>query len=144
MSFTIELREEKTMRPKKVILLCGDTEERLEEVRFILMTRGFAVIEPSGLLRNGTRDPEAAMIVQSVFGDEADEYMRSAVALINEFRRIPILFLKETSREATTDIVVDAFYPSGYAVMEWVERLRILTARKRGRPKNSVEEEVAA
>lgn len=118
------------MRPRKTVLLVCDTIERDEELRFMLTLKGFHVLALSRHCR-----PDVAMVVQSLDGPQDDAYAATIIESVSFYRDSPILFLKETSRDASSDLRVHAFFVKGVSAMEIVERLRVLTRRKRGRKK---------
>lgn len=110
------------MRPQNTILLMCDAVEREEQIRFILRVHGYRVFSDANI------DQRAAVVVQSRIGQPSE--------LVNELK-IPILFLNEARAEGCDTLNVAAYYPTSVPTEEWIGRLKILTARKRG-PKKAV------
>lgn len=116
---------------KKVILLICDTERRFEEIRFILTVRGFSVVTSAEETCNG-RTADAAMIVQSLVDRKSRNFIRKSVTSVHVIKGIPVLLLSDIPHVLESSLSVNVFIADGEPVVEWLGRLKILSARKRG------------
>jgi hypothetical protein len=114
-------------RPRKIILLCCSDDHRRSELSFILDVRSYRVI---GGVSAMPPIPDCALVVDDGFQSRKD-----AREIASRLPGVPILVLP---RKLCRYVPYD-HYPSGSAVMEpkysmedALERLRLLTRRKRG------------
>lgn len=117
------------MRPKRVVLLVGEKESDLNLLSYVLTIRNYAVVAAASLqevhflLSKSTCD---IMIIQSPMASTT-ELMKHAKK-INP--AIPIILLS-ASKQEPLNVYADAvlYKPSS---MELLERIRVMSARKRG------------
>lgn len=118
------------MRPRKIVLLITDTIAREEELRFSLQqVQSYRVISLMGRMGH---TPDAALVVQSTFGEAADAYMEVVIDTVRKMYDAPVLYLKETHEIAETQIPVECFLNKSASKEDMLYRLKIFTTRKRG------------
>lgn len=124
------------MRPPKVVLYVDANEDELSRRSFVLETRGFRVVRASTapqamaeLEREGRGAVSVLLTEYDQLGDATERLMHSAQAFDPEVRTLLTsrLALKENP---TTSAAV--FLPRAAGMAELLERLRVLSARKRG------------
>jgi two-component system response regulator CpxR len=124
------------MRPKKKILLVGASEDRLSILKFMLSTNRFAVSSAAttaeALAQIGERSFELLLCMLPLAGVE--ELLIQAHALDSS---IHSLVIGEVSAEIAAVLLADVIYqnrPRGQrpSHTELLERVKVLTARKRG------------
>ena|SRR5260370_24085729 len=124
------------MRPKKRILLYCENPNVSSVVKFILDTRHFLpflaqTLTEATQLMNVCAEFDAAMIVRTTAFDQSRPTLSEA-----RKRGLRTLFLDDCSKAlGLDDVTADVFLPHGACTEEWLVRLKILSARKRG-PKN--------
>ncbi len=122
------------MRPKKVILCVDDNEQELSVLRFMLTTNGYRVI-------SATSGQEAVGIfsgtpVDLVLADFTMPQMNGK-QLVDRLKRIanhvPMILLGDPPAMGGEIHVADAMLAKkGCSAQELLERIKIMSARKRG------------
>ena len=129
------------MRPKKIILCVDDNEQSLSIRKFMLETRGYAVVACT----NGAdaltafRANGADLILADLMmpGLDGADLVQAVKALSPE---TPAIIFSGKIKIYDKDMQADVFLPKGmYAPAELLERIRVLLVRKRG-PKKTVAE----
>jgi CheY-like chemotaxis protein len=129
------------MRPKKVILCVDDNEQELSVLKFTLLTNGYRVLAAS----NGQ---EAIAVfsttpqIDLILADTSMPQM-SGIQLAERLKRlrsyVPILLLADGQAAAGERHVADAVMArKSCTTSELLERVRVMSARKRGPRKGSV------
>lgn len=126
------------MRPKKRVLLIDDDEGQLAVRRFLLVTRGYQ-IDWADRVDEAIEiicQEKIEMVVISLDSKSIDG--NRAVQSIKHFwPEIPVMLVSDVVRPGERVHHADCFLGRGYcAPKDILERVRIMTARKRG-PKNS-------
>ena len=128
------------MRPKKTILCVDHNEQTLSVRKFMLETRGYRVLSAlSGekaleVFRNGGIDLVLSdLVLPDVDGNELVRRMK-------EFSpEVPTILVSATVKAFERANRADAFLPKGACTpAEVLERIRIMSARKRGPKKTSM------
>ncbi len=122
------------MRPKKIILCVDDNEQELSVLKFMLATNGYRVVSAS----NG---PDAIGIfadttVDLVLSDYAMPQM-SGDQLVNRLKQIashvPMILLGDPQKMGDTLHGADALLAKKTcSPQELLERIKVMSARKRG------------
>ena len=127
------------MRPKKTILCVDDNEQTLSVRKFLLETRGYRVYTAA----NGQ---EAILLFSSTHIDlvltDLGLPQMDGNALIGRLKEIspevPMILTSETVRVGERTHRADAFLTKGSCTpAELIERIRVMSARKRG-PRKAV------
>jgi two-component system response regulator CpxR len=127
------------MRPKKIILCVDDNEQSLSIRKFMLETRGYAVVACT----NGNdalvafKDSGADLILADLMmpGIDGAELVQSIKTLSPE---TPAIIFSGKIRMCDKDLQADLFLPKGmHAPADLLDRIRLLLVRKRG-PKKTV------
>ena len=127
------------MRPKKIILCVDDNEQSLSIRKFMLETRGYAVVACT----NGAdaltafRSQGADLILADLMmpGLDGADLVQAIKALSPE---TPAIIFSGKIRMCDKDLASDLFLPKGmHAPSELLDRIRLLLVRKRG-PKKAV------
>jgi CheY-like chemotaxis protein len=128
------------MRPKKVILCVDDNEQELSVLKFMLATNGYRVV-------SATTGQEAIGIfaettVDLVLVDFAMPQMNGA-QLVDRLKQIashvPMILLGDPQRMSGDIHAADALLAKkNCSPQELLERIKVLSARKRGPRKGSV------
>ena len=119
------------MRPRKTILLAGECEERISTLAFALGLKTFTVTTASTaadaleLLRKGRFELLLVDLPLSGAARLCD------VAAASDLR-IPSLILGTNTEQDSTDAVADARMIRQRDRTDLLERLKVMTARKRG------------
>ncbi len=126
--------QNRTMRPKKVILLVDGNEQALSVRKFMLETRGYRVVDSASAQAALERFGEGGidLIVSDLLlpGMDGNELVRRIKA---EAPEMPALLLSSTVKDFARASAADAFLPKGAVTpTEMVERIRMLLVRKRG------------
>jgi two-component system, OmpR family, response regulator CpxR len=133
------------MRPKKTILCVDNNEQTLSVRKFMLETRGYRVVSAlSGerameVFRNGGIDLVLSdLLLPDVDGNEMVRRMK-------EFSpEVPTILVSSTVKAFERANRADAFLPKGACTpAEVLERIRIMSARKRGPKKGTVRHQPA-
>src|ERR1700691_3091349 len=128
------------MRPKKVILCVDDNEQELSVLTFMLATNGYRVV-------SATTGQEAIAIfgetaVDLVLADFAMPQMNGdqLVQRLKEIAsHIPMILLGDPQKMGGDMHAADALLPKkNISAQELLERIKIMSARKRGPRKGSV------
>jgi two-component system, OmpR family, response regulator CpxR len=128
------------MRPKKTILCVDNNEQTLSVRKFMLETRGYRVVSAlSGeraleIFRNGGIDLVLSdLLLPDVDGNELVRRMK-------EFSpEVPTILVSSTVKAFERANRADAFLPKGACTpAEVLERIRIMSARKRGPKKGTL------
>jgi CheY-like chemotaxis protein len=129
-----------TMRPKKVILCVDDNEQELSVLKFMLATNGYRVVSAStGQEAIGIF---AGIQVDLVLADFAMPQM-SGCQLVDRLKQIgshvPMMLLGDPQKMAAEMHVADAtMTKKNCSAQELLERIKVLSARKRGPRKGSL------
>jgi two-component system, OmpR family, response regulator CpxR len=128
------------MRPKKVILCVDDNEQELSVMKFMLTTNGYKVV-------SATSAQEAV----SVFADAAVDLVladhslpqTSGSQLVDRLKRmaphVPMILLGDPQKMGSEIHLADALLAKkGCSPTDLLERIKIMSARKRGPRKGSV------
>ena len=128
------------MRPKKVILCVDDNEQELSVLKFMLSTNGYRVV-------SATSGQEAVGIfaenpVDLVLTDFAMPQMNGS-QLVNRLKQIashvPMILLGDPQRMGGEMHGADALLAKkNCSPQELLERIKVMSARKRGPRKGSV------
>jgi two-component system response regulator CpxR len=133
------------MRPKKIILCVDDNEQSLSIRKFMLETRGYAVVACT----NGNdalaafRDSGADLILADLMmpGLDGAELVQQIKAVSPE---TPAIIFSGKIRMCDKDLQADLFLPKGmHAPSELLDRIRLLLVRKRGPKKAAVSVQAA-
>jgi len=127
------------MRPKKVILCVDDNEQELSVLTFMLATNGYRVV-------SATTGQEAIAIfgetaVDLVLADFAMPQMNGdqLVQRLKEIAsHIPMILLGDPQKMGGDMHAADALLAKNISAQELLERIKIMSARKRGPRKGSV------
>ena len=130
----------KTMRPKKIILCVDDNEQDLSVLSFMLATNGYRVV-------SATNGQEAIGIfadiaVDLVLADFAMPQMNGS-QLVDRLKQIgphvPMILLGDPQRMAGEMHAADALLAKKNCTpQELLERIKVMSARKRGPRKGTV------
>ena len=128
------------MRPKKVILCVDDNEQELSVLKFMLSTNGYRVL-------SATNGQEAIGIfaeiaVDLVLADFAMPQMNGS-QLVDQLKQsashVPMILLGDPQRMSGDIHSADALLAKkSCSPLELLERIKVLSARKRGPRKGSV------
>jgi two-component system, OmpR family, response regulator CpxR len=127
------------MRPKKIILCVDDNEQSLSIRKFMLETRGYAVVAcTSGndalasFKQSGADLVLADLMMPGIDGAELVQQIKAASP------ETPAIIFSGKIRMCDKDLQADLFLPKGmHAPSELLDRIRLLLVRKRG-PKKAV------
>lgn len=122
------------MRPRKVILCVDDNEQALSVRKFLLETRGYRVIsalsseEALDIFRSGGIDLVLSdLLMPQMDGNELVRRMKEFMP------EVPMILLSGTVKAFDRASHADAFLPKGACTpLEMLEKIRIMSARKRG------------
>jgi len=128
-----------TMRPKKIILCVDDNEQELSVLKFMLATNGYRVVSAS----NGQQAISlfAETPVDLVLADFAMPQMNGS-QLVDRLKQIashvPMILLGDPQRMAGEMHAADALLAKkNCSPQELLERIKVMSARKRGPRKGS-------
>lgn len=122
------------MRPRKVILCVDNNEQALSVRKFLLETRGYRVIsalsseEALDLFRRGGIDLVLSdLLMPQMDGNELVRRMKEVTP------EVPMILVSGTVKAFDRASHADAFLPKGACTpLELLEKIRIMSARKRG------------
>ena len=128
------------MRPKKVILCVDDNEQELSVLKFMLATNGYRVLSASNGQEAITLFVETA--VDLVLADFAMPQMNGN-QLVNRLKQlaphIPMILLGDPQRMGGDIHAADALLAKkNCSSQELLEKIKVMSARKRGPRKGSV------
>jgi two-component system, OmpR family, response regulator CpxR len=128
------------MRPKKVILCVDDNEQELSVLTFMLATNGYRVL--SALNGQEAIGMFSATIVDIVLADFAMPQM-DGNQLVGRLKQsaphIPMILLGDPQKMSSDTHAADALLPKkSCSAQELLERIKLMSARKRGPRKGSV------
>jgi len=133
-------RNTNTMRPKKIILCVNDNEQELSVMSFMLNTNGYRVVPAT----NGLDAIElfSGMQVDLVLADYTMPQMNGN-QLVNRLKQIashvPMILLGDPQSMGGQIHVADALIAKKQcSPQDLLERIKIMSARKRGPRKGSV------
>ena len=128
------------MRPKKVILCVDDNEQELSVLKFMLATNGYRVV-------SATTGQEAIVLfaensVDLVLADFAMPQMNGS-QLVDRLKQIashvPMILLGDPQKMIAEMPAADALLAKkNCSAQELLERIKVMSARKRGPRKGSV------
>ena len=128
------------MRPKKIILCVNDNEQELSIMSFMLNTNGYRVVPAT----NGQEAIElfAGMQVDLVLADYTMPQMNGN-QLVNRLKQIashvPMILLGDTQAMGGQMHMADALIAKKQCTtQELLERIKIMSARKRGPRKGTI------
>ncbi len=128
------------MRPKKIILCVNDNEQELSIMSFMLNTNGYRVVPAT----NGQEAIElfAGMQVDLVLADYTMPQMNGN-QLVNRLKQIashvPMILLGDTQAMGGQMHMADALIAKKQCTtQELLERVKIMSARKRGPRKGTI------
>jgi two-component system, OmpR family, response regulator CpxR len=128
------------MRPKKTILCVDDNEQTLSVRKFMLETRGYRVLTAVGAHDAITifTSKQIDLVLTDLGLPQIDGNM-----LIGQLKEIspevPMILTSETVRAGERAHCADAFLTRGAcAPADLIERIRVMSARKRG-PRKAVQ-----
>jgi two-component system response regulator CpxR len=127
------------MRPKKIILCVDDNEQSLSIRKFMLETRGYAVVACTNgndalaaFHKNGADLVLADLMMPGLDGADLVQHIKAASP------ETPAIIFSGKLRMCDKDLQADLFLPKGmHAPSELLDRIRLLLVRKRG-PKKAV------
>src|SRR3954468_7756602 len=127
------------MRPKKIILCVDDNEQSLSIRKFMLETRGYAVMACTNGndALNSFKQTGADLVLADLMmpGIDGAELVQSVKALSPE---TPAIIFSGKIRMCDKDLQADLFLPKGMqGPADLLDRIRLLLVRKRG-PKKAV------
>ena len=122
------------MRPKKVILCVDDNEQELSVLKFMLMTNGYKVVaatngqEAIGAFQTNQVDLVLADFnMQPMKGDQLVHRLKAIAS------HVPMILLGDPQMTGGEIHVADALVAKkNYSPQELLERIKIMSARKRG------------
>ena len=127
------------MRPKKTILCVDDNEQTLSVRKFMLETRGYRVLTAVGAQDAITifTSKQIDLVLTDLGLPQVD-----GNALIGQLKEIspevPMILTSETVRAGERAHCADAFLTRGTcSPVDLIERIRVMSARKRG-PRKTV------
>ena len=128
-----------TMRPKKIILCVDDNEQELSVLKFMLATNGYRVVsaangkEAIGIFAETPVDLVLADFgLPQMNGRELVERLKRIAA------HVPMILLGDPLRMAGEMHSADALLPKkSCSPQELLERIKVMSARKRGPRKGS-------
>jgi two-component system, OmpR family, response regulator CpxR len=128
------------MRPKKVILCVDDNEQDLSILRFMLTTNGYRVVTAtSGLDAISIFTETAVDLVLADFGMPEMNGSQLIERLKQIASHIPMILLGDPQRMAGEIHSADALLAKKCcSPVELLDRIKVLSARKRGPRKGSV------
>ncbi|MCU1284979.1 MAG: response regulator receiver protein [Acidobacteriales bacterium] len=136
------------MRPKKTILCVDDNEQSLSIRKFMLETRGYAVITSTNgqdaFLAFSRKGADLVLTDLMMPGVDGADLVQKIKALSPE---TPAIIFSGKIKMYDRELHADLFLPKGsHAPSELLERIRLLLVRKRGPKKapQSVEAKLAA
>jgi two-component system, OmpR family, response regulator CpxR len=128
------------MRPKKIILCVNDNEQELSVMSFMLNTNGYRVVPAT----NGLDAIElfSGMLVDLVLTDHAMPQMNGS-QLVNRLKQIashvPMILLGDPQSMGGQIHAADALIAKKQcSPQELLERIKVMSARKRGPRKGTV------
>lgn len=128
------------MRPKKIILCVNDNEQELSVMSFMLNTNGYRVVPAT----NGLDAIElfSGMLVDLVLVDQAMPQMNGS-QLVNRLKQIashvPMILLGDPQSMGGQIHAADALIAKKQCTpQELLERIKVMSARKRGPRKGTV------
>ncbi|HEY5221236.1 MAG TPA: response regulator [Candidatus Paceibacterota bacterium] len=133
-------------RPKKVILLVGDNEQELSVLKFTLATNGYSVLA-------ATNSSEAVDVFKSApsidlviadFGMSTTNGTPLAERLNRLNSNVPIILLGNPAEMSNDPFPANALLAKTISSTELLERVKFMTARKRGPRKKVPTQEPAA
>lgn len=127
------------MRPKKIILCVDDNEQELSVLKFMLATNGYRVISAnSGADAIGIFADTAVDLVLSDFAMPQMNGDQLVVRLKQIASHVPMILLGDPHKMGDQAHGADALLPKkNCSPQELLERIRIMSARKRGPRKGS-------
>jgi CheY-like chemotaxis protein len=128
------------MRPKKVILCVNDNEQELSVLKFMLATNGYRVV--SSCTGQEAIGIFASMQVDLVLADQGMPLMNGN-QLVGRLKQIaphiPMILLGDPQRMGGEIYAADALLPKkSCSAQELLERIKVMSARKRGPRKGSM------
>ena len=128
------------MRPKKVILCVDDNEQELSVLKFMLATNGYRVLsalngqEAIGIFAESTVDLVLAdFAMPQMNGDQLVQRLKEIAS------HIPMILLGDPQKMGGDMHAADALLAKkNISAQELLERIKIMSARKRGPRKGSV------
>ncbi len=125
------------MRPKKVICYVSGDETEVSLMRFFLETNGYAFVDvgsgKEAIALLSEMHPDLAMIDQrlpDMLGDKLVERMKSKCPYV------PTVIVASGYPESAS-LLADATFRKYWPHSEWLERIKVMSARKRGPRKGS-------
>lgn len=122
------------MRPKKIILCVDDNEQDLSVLSFMLSTNGYRVLAATGAPQ--AIELFAANPVDLVLADSSiaqSDSLQLIARLKQSASHIPMVLLAEPQKLAGQIHAADAvFAKKSISTHELLERIKIMSARKRG------------
>jgi len=128
------------MRPKKVILCVDDNEQELSVLTFMLATNGYRVL--AALNGREAIQMFSATTVDLVLADYGMPQMNGD-QLVDRLKQIashvPMILLGDPQKMGSDIHAADALLAKkNYSAQELLERIKVMSARKRGPRKGSV------
>src|SRR3954468_8740004 len=122
------------MRPKKIILCVDDNEQSLSIRKFMLETRGYAVVACTNgndalaaFRQSGADLVLADLMMPGIDGAELVQQIKASSP------ETPAIIFSGKLRMCDKDLQSDLFLPKGmHAPSELLDRIRLLLVRKRG------------
>jgi CheY-like chemotaxis protein len=127
------------MRPKKVILCVDDNEQELSVLKFMLATNGYRVVAATnGQAAIGIFSETAVDLVLADYSMPQMNGCQLVERLKQIAAHVPIILLGDPQRMAGEMHAADALLAKKtYSSQELLERIKVMSARKRGPRKGS-------
>jgi CheY-like chemotaxis protein len=127
------------MRPKKVILCVDDNEQELSVLKFMLATNGYRVVAAtSGQAAIGIFSETAVDLVLADYSMPLMNGCQLVERLKQIASHVPMILLGDPQRMAGEMHAADALLAKKtYSSQELLERIKVMSARKRGPRKGS-------
>jgi DNA-binding NtrC family response regulator len=127
------------MRPKKVILLVSPDCQQLSEMAFLLHTHGYKVITQSSAAEALGLFPQTEVHLVIAAQDLGDRKGADLLELLKKIiPYVPTVILGTPAHDLSTPWANAVVDPLKTTAADLLERLRLLTARKRGPRKGSI------
>jgi len=128
------------MRPRKVVLCVSASELKLSVQTFIVDTWGYRALEASSAsqalrILRGAKPGTIDVLLLNLPLPARDSFLESATQLHPEMHTIAL----NDTPEYDVNCKVDVFLPSRASPTDLHERIRILTAKRRGPKKKTVQ-----
>ena len=122
------------MRPKKVLLLVDQDEDALSILKFLLETNGYRVLASTDgkeAIAMFAAAPRVDMVLASAFMNPMNgELLVTRLKRIKPY--IPMAILLDDGGKPSDEFAGDCFLSRSIAAAELLDRIKVMSARKRG------------